>query len=224
MYAAPPSRRILPMIGNGPSTPSSSEVGSPAQPRALRRRQHLAQQPWESMAVQSFASRVSAPQPQEESVSALVLKSPQGTVLRAVGAKEDHEVAGRIVADIQNSTGGHTSSQGSLAKVGSGVLAKHQVAFGAVYEHRDACGKPRLIGSTNVLPERQFQLDWQDHSQVRSLTSEGGQSGHLVWVGIGSGVVGEKEMSRVREAVVTARSERLRLEKLGSEKPYSRHF
>mmetsp|Transcript_60371 Transcript_60371/g.135965 ORF Transcript_60371/g.135965 Transcript_60371/m.135965 type:complete len:230 (+) Transcript_60371:58-747(+) len=229
MYNIPATHRVLPMLGDG-STPSTPMAGPP---RAMRRRHHLAQQPWESMAVQSLANKLSSPpgQSSEDPVTALVLKSPQGTLLRAVGAKADHEVAGRILADIEQggSSGSapqHDSRTKSLAKVGGGLLSRQQVAFGAVYEHRDSCGKPRLVGSTNVLPERQFQIDWQEHSQVRSLASDspGGGSGHLVWAGIGSGVVGEQEMGRVREAIVHARSERLQLQKLSSEKPYSRHF
>mmetsp|Transcript_42478 Transcript_42478/g.77075 ORF Transcript_42478/g.77075 Transcript_42478/m.77075 type:complete len:228 (-) Transcript_42478:154-837(-) len=227
MYNIPASHRVLPMVGDG-STPTTPAA---APQRALRRRQHLVQQPWESMAVQSLASKLSTPgQTNEDPVTALVLKSPQGTLLRAVGGKADHEVAGKVLADIQRSSSSSAappdSKSNSLAKVGSGLLSTQQVAFGAVYEHRDSCGKPRLVGSTNVLPERQFQLDWQEHSQVRSLASDspGGGSGHLVWAGIGSGVVGEHEMGRVREAIVHARSERLQLQKLSSEKPYSRHF
>ena len=52
-----------------------------------------------------------------------------------------------------------------------------------------------------------------------------GRSGEVVWAGIGrqSSGVGPGEMAVVREAVVVARGERLKLEKLTSIKPYSNH-
>ena len=52
-------------------------------------------------------------------------------------------------------------------------------AFQAVYEHRDFSGKPRLIGSTDKVPEQQFELDWTSDA-VKSLRKDGMRS-ELVW-------------------------------------------
>lgn len=133
---------------------------------------------------------------------------------------------GRAPAASRPGTGASAFARAEGA-VAQGARPGH-VSFGAVYEHRDQTGKPRLVASTDVLPERQFQLDWQESAAVRDLckTHSGapGSSGRLVWVGIGSGPVGQEEMAQVRQAVVEARAERLRIDKLGSAKPYSRHF
>lgn len=165
----------------------------------------------------------------------MVLQGADGVVLQAVGDVEDHKVAGRVVADIQREHIGEKPMEAArgtqLVRAGTAKapLLQQRVAFGAVYEHRDFAGRPRLVASTNVLPERQFQLDCQQHPAVRDLVSARGgsaapgASGQLVWVGVGAGQVGEAEMTRVREAVVDARAERFRLEKLSGVKPYSRH-
>lgn len=203
-----------------------------------RGRRQIAAAPWESMAVQELASRLNPGQVVDgaPAASAMMLQGRSGTVLQAIGDPEDHKVAGKLVAGLANQLKDRNpgSSRPSTALVDGGASASEalqaqrgRVAFGAVYEHRDAMGKPRLIGSTNVLPERQFQLDWQDNAAVKSMASrEGapGSSGRVVWVGIGAGPVGEKEMTRVREAIVDARADRLKVDKLASEKPYSRHF
>merc|ERR1712048_471964 len=136
------------------------------------------------------------------------------------------------VADIQQrAPDSHSKgAESSLVSVNRGqqaLMQRNKVSFGAVYEHRDAAGKAKLVGSTSVLPEHQFHLDWQENHAVKELSRNGGNpgsSGHLVWVGVGSGPVGEQEMGRVRQAVVDSRAQRLQLEKLSSEKPYSRHF
>lgn len=214
--------------------------------RALQRRQPVTHAPWESPTVQNFGARLfdSEARTASDAPSAMVLEGPRGALLQAVGEAVDHKVAGHVVAEIHkerstSSGAPPTPSRGprsknlenstTLVRAGNGVqapLQSERVAFGAVYEHRDWTGKPRLIGSTAVVPERQFQLDYQENPAVRDLCKQGtpGSSAKLVWVGVGSGVVGEDEMGRIRKAVVDARADRLNLEKLGSEKPYSRHF
>jgi len=209
---------------------------------AMRRRQPVNAQPWESPAVQQFAAslREAGGNSSGGRPAAMILEGRQGTVLQAVGEIEDHKVAGKVVADIQReaqanamtqaAAPGHTAQGTSLVRVEAGQrapLQRGKVAFGAVYEHRDFAGKPKIVSSTALLPEQQFQLDYQSHSNVRQLARQRGDapsgSAALVWVGVGSGPVGEAQMARVRQAVVDARAERLSLEKLSSEKPYSRH-
>lgn len=219
----------------------------PSSSRAVRRRKPVAGAPWESLAVQTFGRKVMDPEAGPNAPIAMTLQHPQGTVLQAVGHADDHKVAGQAVSAIlkgkpssavdptpprrqSESRGGASAASSSLVCAGGStqVARRDRVAFGAVYEHRDSSGKARLIGSTGVVPERQWQLDWQDNRAVRDLAlhpdSAPGSNAHLVWVGVGSGPVGEDEMQRVRQAVVEARSERLQIAKLGSEKPYSHHF
>lgn len=239
----------------GPPRPLSSRsvvstatsVMAPQEPGARldRRRKPLTSAPWESLAVQEFAGRIRDTSAIEAGIapSAMMLQGPGGrTVLAALGDPEDHKVAGKTVSDMQQSGFNHDgraaatkpaiggrSGDSRLVQVPSGQqapLQRTQLSFGAVYEHRDTAGKAKFVASTGVLPERQFQLDWQEQAAVKELSAQRGpgSSGHLVWVGVGSGPVGEEQMQRVREAVVDARAERLQVQKLGSEKPYSRHF
>lgn len=209
-----------------------------------RRRKPVAAAPWDSLAVQQFSSMMYNSSVFEAGLapSAMILQAPGGhTILQAIGEAEDHKVASRTVADIQThlhkdgnsrlapqGLGGTTESQLKVVRSGQPApLQQSRVSFGAVYEHRDASGKAKIVGSTAVVPEHQFQLDWQEHGVVKELSKHShapGSSGHLVWVGVGAGPVGEQEMARVRQAVVDARSERLKIEKLSSEKPFSRHF
>lgn len=233
MARGPPSTPLDASRRNSVASVASScasSVLAPPQPgyRLDTRRRPLEAAPWESIAVQRLAGKLRDTRAMEAggAPSAMILQGQNGgTILQAIGENEDHKVAGKAVLDLrqrQATGGGPAGSTPSTA-----VEQRSRVAFGAVYEHRDAAGKPRLVGSTNVLPERQFQLDWQENNSIKQLTTRGdgpGSSGHLVWVGIGSGPLGEQEMTTVRQAVVDARSERLKIEKLGSEKPYSRHF
>ena len=113
----------------------------------------------------------------------------------------------------------------SLGRPTNRRKAKSDYIFGAVYEHVDACGKPKLINSTDIVPEQQYLEDGRNRSDVsRLLTAERGRS-RVVWAGIGRRVagVGEGEMAVIRQAVVDDRASRLRIEKLSSIKPYSAH-
>ncbi|CAJ1375365.1 unnamed protein product [Effrenium voratum] len=150
----------------------------------------------------------------ESGVVAMTLKNDGARHLLALGSKEDNFVAASTVAKIFQRKADTGKSKGVTE------LEESQGAhFGAVYEHRDSAGKPRLIGSTDTMPEKQFALDSKSHA-VRSLRDVRPE---VVWAGVGLGEVGAKEMAEVRQAVLAARSERLQIEKLGSVKPYSRH-
>mmetsp|Transcript_33766 Transcript_33766/g.61206 ORF Transcript_33766/g.61206 Transcript_33766/m.61206 type:complete len:232 (-) Transcript_33766:88-783(-) len=189
--------------------------------------------PWESDSVKKLVGRL---RNDESGINAMALHNAQGDPqLMAVGFQEDHMVAGRTVAEIQKRNGLAQDSKPRLHKGLAGgselergrkkaleLQAREKTAFGAVYEHRDFAGKPRLIGSTNKMPERQFELDWKQNDSVQTLARQGIRS-ELVWAGIGSGTVGEQQMAEVRQAVVDARSERYRIEKLSGIKPYSAH-
>jgi len=220
----------LERISTARSDASSQSVALRAGSYAMRRRQNVNALPWESPAVQNFAASLSSSSSGRS--AAMILEGRQGTVLQAVGEIEDHKVAGSMVAEIQKEANNSTSARqdsSALARLERGQRApihQQRIAFGAVYEHRDSAGKPRLVSSTATVPERQFKLDWENNPTVRDLCKAGnppGSSAKLVWVGVGSGPVGDDQMSRVRQAVVDARAERLALEKLSSEKPYSRH-
>eukprot|EP00931_Biecheleriopsis_adriatica_P071565 TRINITY_DN4543_c0_g3_i1.p1 TRINITY_DN4543_c0_g3~~TRINITY_DN4543_c0_g3_i1.p1 ORF type:complete len:214 (-),score=30.22 TRINITY_DN4543_c0_g3_i1:266-907(-) len=193
--------------------------------------------PWESDSVYRFVNKL---RNDESGVCTMSLQGRQGKPqLLAVGSQQDHIVAGQTASKLtalksasSSTASSRPRSQLGLAATGMElerstrkileIQAREQVAFGAVYEHRDSCGKPRLIGSTDKLPERQFELDWKRSEPVKLLCQQGMRS-ELVWAGIGYGDVGEAEMAEVRQAVVDARAERLRIEKLNGIKPYSHH-
>ncbi|KAH8067859.1 hypothetical protein JL720_12359 [Aureococcus anophagefferens] len=107
----------------------------------------------------------------------------------------------------------------------SRAKARSDYIFGAVYEHVDACGRPKLVASTSITPERQYLEDGRSSSQVSRLLTAGRGSSRVVWAGIGrrNAGVGEGEMAVIRQAVVDDRSSRLRVEKLAGIKPYSAH-
>ena len=138
----------------------------------------------------------------ESNLAAMVMQDPAGAaVLGAAGAQEDNDVAARAVVEIQKRaprTGRRSVSQLDQTAGGSFSQRKRscskrqaaaqitmfdqpqhpQLTFGAVYEHRDSCGKPKLLGSTSVMPERQFAFSFlafsflvpkgSSHKQLRS--------------------------------------------------------
>lgn len=175
--------------------------------------------PWQSDAVASLASDVVA---QRDGGAAMVLQGPQGTVIQAIGCKEDHAVAGRMVADLQQKQVKRgqvaqrppTPPRGSHSDTLQCARRPENWSFGAVYEHRDAFGKPRLVGSTDKLPERQFLLD-KNHG----IPSDMNQA--VVWAGVSK--LPPEDMTAVRREVAHERSVRLNLDKLSSIKPYSHH-
>jgi len=218
----------------------------------------------------------------------MMIEGPAGTVLAAVGAARDHEVAGNALQrSMQHELGpklaraasykkelaerargtaseaveriggqwgaakhrrrgaltagpldsalprGLVSSSGrSLPVVGEGAplisrpgssgstssaLVREQVSFGAVYEYRDASGKPRWVGNTEALPEATWREERRVDDRVRELSAS------VVWAGVGRGPCGPEQMRLAREAVAKDRAERQRIGELASVKPYSRH-
>jgi hypothetical protein len=115
----------------------------------------------------------------------------------------------------------------AVRKPAGGVLAAHapeapQASFGAVYEYRDARGKPVFVGETGQRAEAAFKADYQEHRPVRALAQQGG-SASVVWAGCGHGPCGPTEMAAAREAVAHDRAQRQRIGELTSAKPYSAH-
>lgn len=97
------------------------------------------------------------------------------------------------------------------------------VAFGAVYEHRDVFGRPRFVGDTDSVVEDSIVRDRKENRAVRSLLDDHGGSSEVVWAGVGAGPIGHGEMKEIREAIVESRVQRNRARKLRGNKPYSRH-
>ena len=187
----------------------------------------------------------------EEKVEPMLVEGPRGTSLRALGNKDDHNVAGEALANVmarqreQRARGGvanflaaSASSRPARTRAAeaedvalpgerSYALSTGQGAlvFGAVYEHCDFTGKPQIISSTNMLPERQFLEDGKSHRDVADLLTRGRGSSRVVWAGLGqaSAGVGPAEMNDIRDAIVEQRSKRLQVQKLQSIKPYSAH-
>ena len=96
--------------------------------------------------------------------------------------------------------------------------AEKDYVFGAVYEHCDSTGAPRLVASTSMTPEDAFIEDGRRHTGVAALLTRGRGSSHVVWAGVGrrSAGVAEGEMAYMRQAVVDARATRLSAQKLSS--------
>ena len=102
---------------------------------------------------------------------------------------------------------------------------RNEYAFGAVYEHVDSFGKPRIVSSTMRTPEVQFLEDGRSDRRIAKLLTQGRGTSNVVWAGVGrlSAGVGDGEMGVIREAIAQERSKRLNIEKLQSIKPYSAH-
>ena len=123
----------------------------------------------------------------------MLVEGPRGTSLRALGNKDDHNVAGEALANVmarqreQRARGGvanflaaSASSRPARTRAAeaedvalpgerSYALSTGQGAlvFGAVYEHCDFTGKPQIISSTNMLPETTVSSAWRDSSEVQ---------------------------------------------------------
>ena len=102
---------------------------------------------------------------------------------------------------------------------------RSEYAFGAVYEHVDSFGKPRIVSSTMRTPEVQFLEDGRSDRRIAKLLTQGRGTSNVVWAGVGrlSAGIGDGEMGVIREAIAQERSKRLNVEKLQSIKPYSAH-
>ncbi|CAK9047742.1 Uncharacterized protein SCF082_LOCUS26697 [Durusdinium trenchii] len=195
-------------------------------------------EPWRSPAVVDFALGLD-----QGRLDALVLQGPRGTALRAAGEAADHQVASKAVAEIEaqrqnalssgvegpradatelprfNAARRNAVPRGEDLALSKLAVPRAPLAFGAVYEYRDACGTAKVVASTATMPEKQYALD-QRHYEHR-LPKRDPQ---LVWVGLtgGRGGLNEAEMASVRRRVADARAERLNAKKLSDIKPYSR--
>mmetsp|Transcript_33327 Transcript_33327/g.88170 ORF Transcript_33327/g.88170 Transcript_33327/m.88170 type:complete len:296 (+) Transcript_33327:616-1503(+) len=81
--------------------------------------------------------------------------------------------------------------------------------FGAVYEHVDSCGRPRVIGSTDKQPERAYLEDGRNHTGVAALLTLGRGASNVVWAGVGSRTAGVGE-GEVRPPVFSRHKPRAR--------------
>ena len=180
----------------------------------------------------------------------MIIEGPRGTALRAVGSAADHAVAGdalgQCIAERKKVDGvemllpppltDHEDARRlkpvaeyeDLPTLSKGTTRRREesdLVFGAVLEYSDAFGKPKIVNSTAMLPEQQYLEDGRTSSKVSHLLTAGRGSSSVVWAGVGrrSAGVGEGEMAVIREAVVDSRAERLRISRLRSIKPYSKH-
>ena len=169
---------------------------------------------------------------------ALVVEGPTGDVLTAVGTDKDNSIANRILSDTQrskkeqnNEDMNRTLNAGHTPRFVSHHPSKHKTKatpreFGVVYEHKDCFGKPKFIGHTGKVPEKQFSEDASQHQAVRNLlTYEQGKS-EVVWAGTGAlsrAGGGADTMENITKRIVDERAKELELNKLRGPKPYSRH-
>ncbi|CAE7362082.1 unnamed protein product [Symbiodinium natans] len=209
--SAPPSRSGRPptaLVAGGasslrpiPETVSlCNEPTSASGPVATR----SGKEPWRSPAVTEFARGL-----ETGKVEAMVLHGPRGLALRAAGEVKDHQVATKVVAEIEakkqeqkaieqgpsidlaeHSTYRYNKSRrNAVPRAEDLVLAvpsaplREAPAFGAVYEYRDACGTAKVVASTASMPERQFALDQRHYEH--SLPAK--TNPNLVWVGVSGG-------------------------------------
>lgn len=243
--SAPPSRSGRPpsaLLAGGASTlrpipETVSLCNEPTSSLASR-----SKEPWRSPAVADFATGL-----ETGKVEAMVLHGPRGLALRAAGESKDHQVATKVVADIEarkqqqkaveqgpsvdlaehNTYRYNKSRRNAVPRADDLVLAvpsgapREAPAFGAVYEYRDSCGTAKVVASTASIPERQFALDQRHYENVLPAKMDP----KLVWVGVSGGRCGlnDAEMSEVRRHVANARADRLHAKKLSDIKPYSRH-
>lgn len=186
-------------------------------------------------------------------VAPMIVEGPKGTVIRAVGEDRDHIVAGNAVARVQEERSRRQARAGpgapemllppptpSLSRqappamsglsMGRPSSARKRAetddyVFGAVYEHTDSFGKPKMLGTTSDRPEVAFRRDVTEHRGVARLLGGGGGSSRVVWAGVGRRIagLGEAEIATVTQSVAADRSARLRVTQLSGIKPYSRH-
>ena len=185
----PETEQQQPAFLSALAVPSGSGSGSDALGRR-RGGQQLA--PWQSPAISELAQCVGRGRPE---ASPLLVEGPTGTVIAAIGEERDHAVAGRALrgAMVQpqmiakpQALGGPSAPSashrggrgGAVAAAGGGLLAagnrnvqRHGASFGAVYEYRDASGKPRFVGGTGEQPEARYADDFEQHAAVRGCVT-----------------------------------------------------
>ncbi len=196
----------------------------------IARRNVFREQPWKAPSVQALSRQMG----RSREANPLLVEGPAGPVISAVGRQSDHHIASdvlsraqerRVNAGIAMPHGPPTSRGQSQRRAGNAIMrARHPAqSFGAVFEHRDAFGKPKFIGRTDTTPEARFAQDIQHHQAVRNLMTYDGGRSDVVWTGVGQFPLGPDEMSRITEKIVEERSKKLHAQKLRGPKPYSRH-
>lgn len=175
--------------------------------------------PWVAPSVQNLTRQMGA----VRDATPLIIEGIRGDVINAVGTPTDNNIASRVLSNAQeNRVQQGVPLLGGSSRINSN--SKTNKVFGAVYEHRDCFGVPKVVGHTDGVPEARFSEDTKNHQDVRNMmTYEGGRS-KVVWAGTAA-LPGEssKVMQGITSNIVDRRSEELRIEKLGGTKPYSRH-
>jgi hypothetical protein len=154
----------------------------------------------------------------------MVIKRQGGsTILGALGEDEDHKIAGSVLQRL--STNSSDVKKSKTQNAGREMMRQEfdDPAFGVVYEHRDCFGVPKFVGSTDIVAEKQFMLDYKGNKTVHKIVNREQGSTDVVWAGYGSGPVGKAEMDEIRTSIAHNRAERLNIQKLGGTKPYSKH-
>jgi len=190
---------------SGPSDSSSREI---------------VRKPWESSAVTKFASRVGV----DPRAQPMVIKNAGSgpTILGALGESEDHQIAGNVLQRVYGTAKKSSSAKQSDSRAMT-TSTPDEVSFGVVYEHRDCFGAPKFVGSTDIVAEKQFKLDYESNANINQVVNHNQGSTEVVWAGYGTGPIGKPEMDEIRKNIEHSRAERLNIQKLSGVKPYSRH-
>ena len=194
----------------------------------IARRNVFREEPWKAPSVQALTRQMG----RSANARPLLVEGPAGPVISAVGQQRDHSIASDVLGRAQESRvrAGIAMPRGVNSPANQqqrGQRRKRRQrpaqSFGAVFEHRDAFGKPKFIGRTDSTPEARFAQDIQQHQTIRNMmTYQQGRS-DVVWSGVGQYPLGPEEMSRITEKIVEERSKKLHAQKLRGPKPYSRH-
>ena len=209
----------------------------------IARRNVFREQPWKAPSVQALSRQMG----RSRDANPLLVEGPAGPVISAVGRQSDHHIASDVLGRAQERrvragiamprAGRPLAAEGAgqtQRRAGNSIMQPKSrlqqrpprrpvQSFGAVFEHRDAFGKPKFIGRTDSTPEARFAQDVQQHQAVRNLISYDGGRSDVVWTGVGQYPLGPEEMSRITEKIVEERSKKLHAQKLRGPKPYSRH-
>jgi hypothetical protein len=193
------------LMSNGAAAVDFDTVGSLS--LAFRNR------PWAAPSVQELSSQMG----QSRHADPIIIETPMGDVLSAVGSSADHVIATRMIQSTRESQAQSRHPSVPLSRHGQ------QLSFGAVYEHRDCFGVPKFIAKTGQVPEAAMAGDVSRHQAVKNMLSHESGSSKVVWAGTGRGVVGNREMEAITKGILDKRAAELHAEKLRGPKPYSRH-
>lgn len=169
--------------------------------------------PWAAPSVQDLSSQMG----HSRHADPLIIETPLGDILTAVGNSKDHAIASRMIQAARESPVSCTQSRQTQGR------RDQTPSFGAVYEHRDCFGVPRFIAKTGLVPEDAMAGDVSRHQAVKNMLTYESGSSKVVWAGTGRGVVGNKEMEAITKCILDKRTAELNAEKLRGPKPYSRH-